>query len=158
MTQQLIAQVSKAPAYPLITHDPYFSIWSSSDKLNESTTTHWTGTDHSLLGYVSVDGKLYKFLGAAPRKLQPILANSDLVGFDCRFTETKPATNWYEPAFNDNNWLTGKGMFGSKNMDATTEWNSKEIWLRRTFTVTENNFNQLLLTLKYDDNIKVYLN
>jgi hypothetical protein len=158
MTQQLIAQVSKAPAYPLVTHDPYFSIWSSSDKLNESTTTHWTGTDHSLLGYVSVDGKLYKFLGAAPRKLQPILANSDLAGFDCRFTETKPATNWYEPAFNDNNWLTGKGMFGSRNMDATTEWNSKEIWLRRTFTVTENNFNQLLLTLKYDDNIKVYLN
>lgn len=158
MIHSLFAQVSKAPAYPLVTHDPYFSIWSFSDRLNESTTKHWTGTDHSLLGYIAVDGKLYKFLGAAPRKLEAILPNSDLSGYDCRFTETQPAANWQDPSFNDNSWQTGKGMFGSRNMDATTEWNSKEIWFRRTFTVTENNFNELLLTLKYDDNIKVYLN
>ena len=44
------SQVNKAPAYPLVVHDPYFSIWSFSDKLNESTTKHWTGKDHSLIG------------------------------------------------------------------------------------------------------------
>ena len=31
-------QVKQMPAYPLITHDPYFSIWSFSDKLNSSVT------------------------------------------------------------------------------------------------------------------------
>lgn len=158
ITPFLFAQVSKAPAYPLVTHDPYFSIWSFSDQLNESTTKHWTGTDHSLLGYVSVDGNLYKFLGAAPKKMQPLLPNSDLVAYECKFTETKPDGNWQLPSFDDAGWQNGKGMFGSKNMDAATEWNSKEIWFRRSFTVTEKNFNQLLLTLKYDDNIKVYLN
>jgi len=158
MIHPLFAQVSKAPAYPLVTHDPYFSIWSFSDKLNESATKHWTGTDHSLLGYVSVDGNLYKFLGAAPKKMQALLPNSDLSAYDCKFTETKPDANWQLPSFEDAGWQNGKGMFGSKNMDASTEWNSKEIWLRRSFTVTEKNFNQLLLTLKYDDNIKVYLN
>ncbi len=53
----------RPPSTPLITVDPYFSIWSAGDKLNYSCTQHWTGTPHSLLGMVIVDGVAYNFLG-----------------------------------------------------------------------------------------------
>ena len=53
----------RAPSVPLITSDPYLSIWSPYDKLNEGSTEHWTGTEHPLIGAVRVDGKVYRFMG-----------------------------------------------------------------------------------------------
>ena len=53
----------RAPAVPLITVDPYFSIWSPETTLNAATTMHWTGKSNSILGTVTVDGKTYSFLG-----------------------------------------------------------------------------------------------
>ena len=49
----------RAPAYPLITHDPYLSIWSMGDELNGSPTKHWTEKDQSLTGVLQLDDKFY---------------------------------------------------------------------------------------------------
>ena len=51
------------PSYPLIAHDPYFSIWSPSDNLNDSWSKHWTGANHEICGIVRIDGKPYCYLG-----------------------------------------------------------------------------------------------
>lgn len=53
----------RPPAIPLITIDPFTSVWSKSDKLNESTVMHWTGSDYTFNGIVTVDGKNYCFMG-----------------------------------------------------------------------------------------------
>lgn len=53
----------RAPAVPLITIDPYFSVWSSDTTLNVSNTEHWTGKSNSIIGTVTVDGSRYLFLG-----------------------------------------------------------------------------------------------
>lgn len=51
------------PAYPLFVKDPYFSIWSQSDILNEKDVIFWMGKERRVRGYVRIDGKLFCFLG-----------------------------------------------------------------------------------------------
>lgn len=58
-----VAQVSKMPAYPLITHDPYFSIWSFSDQAAESNTRHWTGREQAILITAKIDGSIFQLMG-----------------------------------------------------------------------------------------------
>lgn len=53
----------KACSVPLITVDPYFSVWSPSDKLTDTYTCHWTGRRHSMFGMVRIDKKPYRFMG-----------------------------------------------------------------------------------------------
>ena len=53
----------RAPSYPLIMIDPYTSVWSFTDNLNEDVTRHWTGKEQSLLGVLEVDGTAYRFMG-----------------------------------------------------------------------------------------------
>ena len=52
----------RAPSLPLITVDPYFSVWSK-DSVNKNHTVHWTGKSNDILGYVIIDGEKFRFLG-----------------------------------------------------------------------------------------------
>ncbi len=61
--QPAFGQLRHLPAYPLITHDTYFSVWSFTDELSGDSTRHWTGKPQSLLGFLKVDGHLYRFMG-----------------------------------------------------------------------------------------------
>jgi hypothetical protein len=62
----------RPPAVPLITHDPYFSIWSMADHLNDAPTKHWTGAVHSLTSLLRVDGKAFRVMGTDPRAVAPL--------------------------------------------------------------------------------------
>ena len=48
---------------PLITVDPYFSIWSFSDELTREVTRHWTGTRNAMTGIIKIDGKPFICMG-----------------------------------------------------------------------------------------------
>ena len=55
----------RAPAYPLITIDPNFSVWSQADKLTDEATVHWTGHPNTILGTANIDGNTVRIIGAA---------------------------------------------------------------------------------------------
>ena len=50
-------------AVPLITVDPYFSIWSTGDNLYDDVTHHWTGRRNPMTAGVYIDGRFFLLMG-----------------------------------------------------------------------------------------------
>ena len=64
----------RAPATPLVVHDPFFSIWSAADRLTDGWPSHWTGRPVSMCGLIRIDGACYRFMGADTRMAPPLPA------------------------------------------------------------------------------------
>jgi Domain of unknown function (DUF4965)/Domain of unknown function (DUF1793)/Domain of unknown function (DUF5127)/Domain of unknown function (DUF4964) len=85
---RVFGQADKAPAYPLIVHNPYFSVWSFTDELNASSTRHWTGKEQAMTGWIEVDGHRYGFMGdsvdeRAQQTRREMNATQTIYGFSC---------------------------------------------------------------------------
>ncbi|MDR3119927.1 MAG: DUF4965 domain-containing protein [Clostridiales bacterium] len=61
----------RVPAVPLITCDPYFSLWSPDDRLTGADTCHWTGKVKRARGLAVVDGAEYRFMGLGGAPAMP---------------------------------------------------------------------------------------
>lgn len=80
------------------------------------------------------------------------------------YTTTKPADGWMRPDYNDNSWKRGTGGFGAVNPPNTfirTEWNTADIYLRRSFrtgNLSQSEIDNIKLWIYYDDDCEVYIN
>ncbi len=159
--EELILNQLRAPAYPLITIDPYTSAWSFSDNLYDDDVRHWTGKRFSLLGVLKVDDELYRFMGEEERTLKILIPSSEYGDWYGRYTFQEPEEMWMSREFDDSDWAVGAGAFGTKDMEPSvkTNWDTECIWVRRTIELEQDLEGELVyLEFSHDDDVVFYIN
>lgn len=93
-------------------------------------------------------------------RLQLIPTGPD--GHPWRFTTDSPGEEWFEPAFDDSAWRSGKGGFGTDGTPGArigTRWSTPDIWLRTTVAFpAEMKPQPVWLELHHDEGVEVYVN
>lgn len=156
----------RLPSVPLFTNDPYFSLWSPYDKLNDGTTRHWTDQEKAMDGILRVDGKAYRFMGTQRGNvLQAIapMANGE-EGWIGKVSYTKQSnTSWAQKNFNDNSWTTQDAAWGSggEYPHCRHEWKAEnsDIYIRRTVNLSADDLTKdLWIQFSHDDVFELYIN
>lgn len=151
----------RAPAYPLVTIDPYTSAWSMQNHLYDGPVCHWTGKSFPLLGVLTVDGETYRFLGKEEPKFTTLIPHSETEEWEGKYTFSQPAEGWQQPTFDDRLWKQGSAAFGTRENEHTarTQWGTQDIWVRRTVQLDEEvNEKSLYLDYTHDDDVEIYIN
>ena len=152
----------RVPSVPLIVNDPYFSIWSPYDQLNEGITRHWTNDDKPLGGWLRVDGKTYCFMGADRDVFRTIAPMADEGGWKARYTREVQQDGWQKPDFNDAAWREGTAAFGSPDLSfVRTRWSEEnsDLYVRRTIDLSAADLQEeLVLIYSHDDVFELFVN
>lgn len=78
-----------------------------------------------------------------------------------RYLLETPRDGWEEESFDDSDWkigLAGFGKPGTMGAIVRTLWNTKDIWLRRTFILGPDQLQGLKIEMHHDEDAEVYLN
>jgi hypothetical protein len=90
-----------------------------------------------------------------------ILPNAMTTNVTWTYTFQKPATNWFMPDSLALGWKEGVAGFGTPGTPGAlirTIWDTDDIWLRRQFTLGNEDLRGLELEAHHDADLEVYLN
>ncbi|MCS3171026.1 DUF4964 domain-containing protein [Bacteroides thetaiotaomicron] len=152
----------RAPAYPLLTLHPHVKLWSMTDELNKQNMTFGGKTQLPFVGFLRVDGAMYRFMGSKELPMQAIAPMAlDHEKWEGKFTSLVPDEGWEQPDFDDKYWQLSEGAFGTPGMwEARTQWTSSNIWVRREVEVDPYLLEHKKIYLRYshDDVFQLYIN
>ena len=159
-TPEQIKNELRAPAYPLITIDPYTSAWSGANNLYDRQIMHWTEKDFPFVGVLRVDGELYRFMGVEQALLIPIAPMGHEQSWEATYTFDKPTGDWKAQNYNDKGWEKSFAPFGMNYTDLKTQWRTPDIWLRRTVELSAKDLqaDKYMLNYSHDDIFELYIN
>jgi hypothetical protein len=78
-----------------------------------------------------------------------------------QYTLNTPPPDWMHPDFQPAGWQTGKAGFGTSDTAGSvvrTPWTTDDIWLRRVFSLGQEDLSRAQLHVHHDDDVEVYLN
>jgi hypothetical protein len=102
-----------------------------------------------------------KRLYLPPPVVKTLVPTSQQTAQTWRYTTVEPRLGWYRAGFSDSEWQEGKGGFGTQGTPGAvigTEWNTSDIWIRRTFELDSVKLNNPQLLIHHDEDVEVYIN
>jgi hypothetical protein len=100
-----------------------------------------------------------------PRGSQVIAATSEVSPVLWRYSLETPTNGWFHSDFDDSNWRLSPGGFGTQGTPGAvvrTDWHTRDIWMRRDFTLAEpmagSKPRVLALRLHHDEDAEIFLN
>lgn len=136
--------------------------------------TQTTDVESEVNGLMTYDREVVKFdvermaelhkklYGPQPKiEIKTVVPTSEREAQTWKYTTTKPGEGWQKPGFDDSAWKEGKGGFGDKNPPGSrvrTKWDTREIWLRRTFKLGAVDISRLQFRIHHDEDAEIYLN
>jgi hypothetical protein len=140
--------------------------------LSAAVYTQTTDVEYEGNGLLTYDRAVIKMdpdllreinLGRVPAPPAPvaIVPSAQAAPVTWRYTTQRPADDWFQPGFDDSAWKQGAAGFGTRGTPGAvvrTEWNTRFIWIRRTFELPADLPDQLALWMHHDEDAEVYLN
>jgi hypothetical protein len=150
-----------AKMHPMIGKGLYAAVYTQ--------TTYCEVAVNGLMTYdriIKVDVKKFKASNDALRLPPPtyktVIPTAREKASEWSFTTDNPGDGWEKADFNASSWKKGSSGFGTKmtpNTTVRTEWNTGNIWIRKSFELSADDAaSDLTLDLYHDEDCEVYIN
>ncbi len=110
---------------------------------------------------VAETAKWHKALFGPVPEFRDLIPTSEKKAQKWLFTLRKPADGWQAADFDTARWKESEGGFGTKETPGTvvrTDWQTPNIWLRRSFDLKAIPKGEVMLRIHHDEDTEVYIN